>query len=355
MPKQIKKSKINSLFKYLKGRKSQKEISISAPNNLNDLQTKVLEEVNKKLSIIEELSEKNYDQQHLLALMKAIKKFSEKEKTFENIDILKGMIALYKEKNIDWDSFQPLPSASLVDPIQATPEISLFQQQLQFQATQLKPVKIDSQENAPSTIKQNDQAFFLGLKVDDIARNKLKPVQKSVISNEVEPSELDVLLAKRKAISEETDGFNLDPVISREYLSDEALYDEDRDLSFYERRLKALSTILEEVEQERNSVFFILPNENRANEMSDSFANAESQELLEFIEAEKQIALEENLQKELTEAQQKLEELFQSLIDTNNQNVKSSEIKECISTYFKNSRPHEHISTNIGATLKPNL
>lgn len=343
MPKQI-KSKINSLLKNLKGRKSQKEISISGPKHLNELQTKVLEEVNKKLSIIEELSEKNYDQQHLLALMKAIKKFSEKEKTCENIDILKGMIALYKEKNIDWDSFQPLPSASLVDPIQATPEISLFQQQLQFQATQLKPVKIDSQENAPSTIKQNDQAFFWGLKIDDIARYKLKPVQKSVISNEVEPSELDALLAKRKAICEGTDGVNLDPVISLEDLSDEALYDEDRDLSFYERRLKALSTILEEVEQERNSF-----------ERPDSYANTESQELLEFIEAEQQIALEENLQKELTEAQQKLDELFQSLIDSNNQNVKSSEIKGCVSTYFKNSRPPEHISTNIGATFKPNL
>lgn len=348
MPKQIKKSKINSLFKYLKGRKSQKEISISAPNNLNDLQTKVLEEVNKKLSIIEELSEKNYDQQHLLALMKAIKKFSEKEKTFENIDILKGMIALYKEKNIDWHSFKPLPSASLVAPIQAAPEISLFQQQLQFQATQLKPVKIGSQENAPSTIKQNDQAFFLGLKVDDIARYKLKPVQKSVISNEVEPSELDALLAKRKAICEGTDGVNLDPVISIEYLSDEALYDEDRDLSFYERRLKALSTILEEVESQRNSVFLAPVKENLAIERYDSDANAESQELLEFVEAENQIALEDK--KELTEA-----ELFQSLIDSNNQNVKSSEIKGYVSTYFKSARPPEHISTNVGATFKPNL
>ncbi len=51
-----------------------------------------------------------------------------------------------------------------------------------------------------------------------------------------------------------------------------------------------LPTILEEVERERNSVFFIPTKKNRAIEMSDSHASAESQELLEFIEAEKQIA-----------------------------------------------------------------
>lgn len=188
MPKKIKESKIHFLFRYIKAPKVQKEIMVSAPNKLNDLQTKVIEEVNQKLSIIEELSEKNYDQQHLLALMKTIKKFSEKEKTFENMSILEEMMAMYKEKNIDWDCFQPLPSAEAS--IQDTPKISLFQQQLQLQATKLKPVnKIDIIENGVSAKQESNQTAFF-LKPDDIARCRLKPVQHTVTSNKKEePSE----------------------------------------------------------------------------------------------------------------------------------------------------------------------
>ncbi|TLY47442.1 MAG: hypothetical protein E6K54_05965 [Gammaproteobacteria bacterium] len=313
MPKKIKKTKSLSLFGCFRSPIEKEEMLISKPNTLNDLETQTLKEVKQKIAMIEKL-EKTYEQQHLLALMKSIKNFSEKEKTFEKIGILQGMIAMYEEKKTDWNKFPSIPSAVLVAPIQNTPKISLFQQQLQIQATKLKPVnKIELQEDRQITKQENGQVVLV-LKPDDLARNKLKPVQSSVMSNKKEGlSELDKLLAKRKVISENINTVNTDNVTCKT----EAL-------------LKSNVVCLSKEEELDNFEFF----EKVCS--ASGFSNNEFDSPSRFINALSKILEDTTLMDELDELLKNLQEF---LYEPENEQTRSSQTS--VSMHFKptNDKP----------------
>lgn len=145
MPKKIKNSNF-SLFGCINAPVEQKAMMISKPFELklSKEEEQILEEINKNISIIEKLLEKTIEQKHLLLLMKSIIDFSTKKESIETMNILKGMIDMYKEKKIDWKQYQSMPLASLIPPVLTqnsakTVQTSEVQQGTKKQEIQVKP------------------------------------------------------------------------------------------------------------------------------------------------------------------------------------------------------------------------
>lgn len=169
-------------------------------------------------------------------------------------------------------------------------------------------------------------------------------------------SELEKKLARQRALLEK-EIVNTESITLQENSS--VNEDTNNNFSFCETKIRALSMIIEEVESQRNSIFFTLVNEEPATD-SDSDNNdiqKELRELEEFKELEANIALEASLRQELAEAEKQLEEAFQSLMDCDNKNGKSIfEINAPISAYFKNSSSIDDSKPVIvGAVVKPKI
>ncbi len=102
------------------------------------------------------------------------------EKKFLEPEILTGLITKYAEmsEKIDWSKFQSISPAILIAPVQAQNSTGISLSSSQLSAVKLKPVnKITIQEHAQTAKQENGKAAWV-VKPDDLARNKLKPVQK---------------------------------------------------------------------------------------------------------------------------------------------------------------------------------
>lgn len=287
---------------------------------------------------------------------KIIKKTAElckkDEKNSGIVTVLKQMISDYTDQKIQFSADKSEAETLLkADTIsnsavisddtseQIVDENSLLQQ---IQKIQLKPInknEVQKEHKHAKTVKEKNGSPVFIVNPNDLTKITLKSANhNSVTSNpKNELTELEKILAKQRALLEE-EIVNTESITREENLS--VNEGANNNFSFYETKARALSMIIEEVESQRNSIFFTPVNEEPATDLDsdNDDIQKELRELEEFKEVEANIALEASLRQELEEAERQLEEVFQSLMDCDNKNAKpASNNKTPMSAYFKNS------------------
>lgn len=209
----------------------------------------------------------------------------------------------------------------------------------QLRSVQLKPV--NEQKGLAQTVTKDGPPIFI---VDpNTLASKLKSLKPNnaitTNHNEGELSELELKLAKQRALMEE------DSVTSEAVLSQDDRIDNES-ISLNQYQVRILSMIIEEeAESQRNSIIPEQGNETHIGSYSDDSDSG----LEEFKKIEAALELEE--------AEKQFEKVFQELINYGIGNAKPiSKTKTPLSDYFKSSSPADESKPSIvGETLKPKI
>ncbi len=321
---------------------------VLAPLKLTDEQIQILKEVIEQISFLENLPEKTNKQQHLLLLMRTIKRFSEKEQKFHDESaVLNGMIEMYIEKKIDWSQYETPTASSLnSDKPEQNRDSSLLKQ---LNAVKLRPVAENLNGSTQAFINKNIFPDFLvnPKKLDGVKLKKVNFDNNALKQDP--PSELEKAFAKRKANLKKgkTDITNIASVTRKESLSGS---DSEDDFDFLERVCNAPELPSNEP---NNSIRFI----NALSRIYEDQIRPSStmNDLNSLLENIQQFIDEQENKNTLSQLQQGINNFFRKKNRTNKEAFQSLNSNNSVnnSTYFKNSSlTNEDKPIIVATTLK---